>query len=189
MTQRLIYVVGPSGAGKDSVLQALRDRWRRLPTVHWARRTITRDAQEGGEKHESVTESVFEALRLSNGFAMTWQANGLQYGVRVNELEPLSSGHCVFVNGSRAYVGAVLRMWPDATVVHITAPAAVLLQRLKARQRESVQAISDRLARRVDDPLPDDAICIVNDGPLESAVQVLQAALQARLAREIVLGP
>jgi ribose 1,5-bisphosphokinase len=180
MTQRLIYVVGPSGAGKDSVLQALRNRWQGAP-AHWARRTITRSAQAGGENHESVGETEFDDLRQSGALAMCWQANGLHYGVRATELAPLVNGHCVFVNGSRAHAGAVLRQWPESTLVHITAPAELLLQRLKARRRESQQAISDRLARGVDEALPADAIRIVNDGSLESAVDMLQAALHARL--------
>jgi ribose 1,5-bisphosphokinase len=181
MTQRLIYVVGPSGAGKDSVLQALRERWRGAPAAHWARRTITRGAQAGGENHEGVSEAAFDSLRRSGGLAMSWQANGLHYGIRGSELAPLGDGHCVFVNGSRAHVGAVLRLWPEATLVHITAPADLLMQRLKARRRESQQAISDRLARDVEEELPADAIRIVNDGLLESAVDMLQAALHARL--------
>lgn len=186
MTQRLIYVVGPSGAGKDSVLQALHERWLGAPAAHWARRTITRSAEAGGEQHESVSESVFDSLRQSGRLAMSWQANGLHYGIRDTELAPLSLGHCVFVNGSRAHVGTVLRQWPEATLVHITASADLLLQRLKARQRESVQAITDRLARRVDEDLPAGAIRIANDGPLESAVEMLHAALRMRLNTETV---
>jgi ribose 1,5-bisphosphokinase len=182
MTQRLIYVVGPSGAGKDSVLQALRERWQGAPVAHWARRTITRSVDAGGEQHESVSESVFENLLQSGRLAMSWQANGLHYGIRDTELAPLSLGHCVLVNGSRTYVGTVLRLWPEATLVHITASADLLLQRLKARQRESVQAISDRLARRVDEDLPARAIRIPNDGPLESAVEMLHTALRLRLS-------
>lgn len=186
MTQRLIYVVGPSGAGKDSVLQALRGRWQGTPAARWARRTITRSAEAGGEHHESVSESVFDSLRQSGLLAMSWQANGLHYGIRDTELAPLSLGHCVFVNGSRAYVGTVLRLWPEATLVHITAPAELLLQRLKARRRESVQAITDRLVRRVDEDLPAGAIRIPNDGPLELAVDQLHTALRLRLSTDPV---
>ena len=180
MTQRLIYVIGPSGAGKDSVLHGLRARWIALPPAHWIRRTITRVPQAGGEEHESVSEAGFLSLQQVDAFAMAWQANGLSYGVRHSELDPLENGQCVFVNGSRAYLPQVLRQWPQATVVHITAPSDVLLQRLRARQRESVQAISDRLARGIDVELPMNAIRIVNDGPLTETVDMLLAALRER---------
>jgi ribose 1,5-bisphosphokinase len=184
MTQRLIYVIGPSGAGKDSVLHGLRRNWAGTVPVYWARRTITRVAQAGGEMNECVSASEFERLSSAGTFAMEWQANGLSYGIRRTELDPLSTGHCVFVNGSRAYLPRVLKHWPASTVVQITAPAEVLHQRLRARNRESVQAISDRLARGVDVELPGDAIRIVNDGPLEESVDMLLAVLQSRFATD-----
>lgn len=181
MTQRLIYVVGPSGAGKDSVLHRLRETWVDMPPAYWTRRTITRAAQPGGEANEYVSNGEFERLRQSGAFAMDWQANGLCYGIRRPELASLSTGHSVFVNGSRAYLPQVLKRWPQATVVQITARTELLLQRLRARNRESMQAISDRLARGVDLELPDNAICIINEGPISDAVEMLSSALRIRL--------
>jgi ribose 1,5-bisphosphokinase len=181
MTHRLIYVVGPSGAGKDSVLHRLREAWSGMPPAHWARRTITRAAQAGGEPNECVERLQFDRLQREGAFAMHWHANGHAYGIRRPELAPLASGHCVFVNGSRAHLPQLLGQWPEATVVQITAPAEVLLERLQARNRESVQAISDRLARSIETELPVSAIRIVNDGPISDAVDMLQAALRQRL--------
>lgn len=180
MTQRLIYVIGPSGAGKDSVLHRLRDAWVDMPPAHWTCRTITRVAQAGGERNEGVSETGFDRLRQAGAFAMEWHAHGLWYGIRRTELAPLLSEQLVFVNGSRAYLPEMLRRWPEATVIQITAPADVLLQRLRARKRESVQVISDRLARGVDVELPANAIRIVNDGPINESVEMLLAALRAR---------
>lgn len=184
MTQRLFYVIGPSGAGKDSALHGLREAWCNLPPAHWARRTITRETHADSERNECVSEPAFEDLRRTGGFAMEWQANGLSYGIRRTELAPLSTGHCVFVNGSRAYLPMVLKQWPACTVVQITAPAAVLLQRLRARNRESQQAISERIARGVDVELPASAIRIVNDGPIAQTVEMLLAALRSRFSTE-----
>ncbi|MDR2154128.1 MAG: phosphonate metabolism protein/1,5-bisphosphokinase (PRPP-forming) PhnN [Burkholderiaceae bacterium] len=184
MTRRLIYVVGPSGAGKDSVLDGLRQSWSDLPPAHWARRTITRAARADGERHESVSPPAFAHLHQSGVFAMHWQANGLRYGVRHAELTPLSDGRCVLVNGSRAWVPALLRQWPGCTVVHITAPPDVLMRRLAARSREDAPAIAARLARQVEFDMPASAIHVINDGPLATAVDTLRAALQARLAGE-----
>lgn len=180
MTHRLVYVVGPSGAGKDSVLGGLREAWAGMPPAHWARRTITRDPQPGGEANEWVDRSGFDRLQAAGAFAMHWQANEHCYGIRSEELAPLAAGACVFVNGSRAHVPVLTRHWPGATVVQISAPADVLAQRLRARNRESVQAISDRLSRAVAVDLPGDAIRIVNDGRISDAVQSLLEALQVR---------
>ena len=150
----------------------------------WARRTITRATHADSENSEGVSEPVFEALRCAGVFAMAWQANGLSYGIRRTELAPLFSGQCVFVNGSRAYLPTVLRQWPTCTVVQITAPADVLLQRLRARNRESHQSIADRIARGVDVELPASAIRVANDGPLSETVVRLLAALQVRFGTD-----
>ncbi len=181
MTHRLIYVVGPSGAGKDSVLQGLRDDWRDMPAAHWARRTVTRKTEAGGEAHESV--SVFDFLRLQERqvFALHWQANGLRYGVRATELEPLDRGDCVFVNGSRQYLGSLISRFPAASVVHITASPDILRQRLQMRGRETAEAIGQRLSRRVDVELPENTLHIDNSDSLNAALVALRLGLNTRL--------
>jgi ribose 1,5-bisphosphokinase len=183
MTERLIYVVGPSGAGKDSVLQGLRETWVSMPPAHWARRSITRAAVPGGEPHESLGEGEFQRLLQEGLLAMHWRANGLSYGVRFSELAPLASGACVLVNGSRAYVPALLRAWPSCTLVHVTAPLEVLARRLEARGREDARAVADRLAREVTTELPARTIRISNDGPLAASVGALRDLLQQRLTQ------
>ena len=180
MSHRLVYVIGPSGAGKDSVLGKLREEWPAHIPVHWSTRTITRPANAGGEQHEAVDPIAFQQLTQSHAFATQWQANGLSYGIRREELAPLHSGHWVFVNGSRAHLADFLRAWPEATVVHISASPNVLARRLAARGRETEEAIAQRLARAVPMQLPPDAIPITNDGDLGEAVSTLRKCLLAR---------
>ena len=180
MNHRLVYVVGPSGAGKDSVLGQLREVWPARAPAHWARRTITRPADAGNEQHEAVDAPTFHQLRQAEAFAMYWTANDLSYGVRREELEQLSAGRWVFVNGSRAYLADFLQKWPQATVVHISASVNVLAQRLAARGRETQEAIALRLSRAVPLQLPPDALHILNDGDLNDAVSALRQSLLTR---------
>lgn len=180
MSRRLVYVIGPSGAGKDSVLQGLRDAWPQASTAHWARRTITRPAEAGGEVHEAVDAATFEQLRAAGAFALHWTAHGLGYGVRQAELAPLHERRWVFVNGSRAHLSPLLAQWPEATVVHITASPQVLARRLAARGRETEQDIAQRLAREVPVALPAGAIHIENSQTLANAVDRLRLALDRR---------
>ncbi|MBY4593995.1 phosphonate metabolism protein/1,5-bisphosphokinase (PRPP-forming) PhnN [Ottowia caeni] len=182
MSDRLVYVIGPSGAGKDSVLQGLRQVWPAAAPAHWARRSITRPATSGGEHHEALEDSSFEQQRQANAFAMHWKANGLSYGIRHSELQPLDFGHWVFVNGSRSWLPELLARWPEATVVHIGAAPAVLAQRLSARGRETAESVAARLGRQVHLDLPVDSIRIDNNGVLETAVAELQQALRDRSA-------
>jgi len=182
MKGRLIYVIGPSGAGKDSVLGGLRAHWPATPTTHWARRTISRPLSAHGEQHEPVDEQTFDQLLERRAFALHWQANGLHYGLRHEELQPIQSGHWVFVNGSRGHLSELLGLWPQATVVHIGASPHVLKERLLARRRETPEAIVQRLRRAVHTDLPPNTISIRNDGVLQEAVSELLTRLLDHIA-------
>ena len=173
----LVYVVGPSGAGKDAVLGALRASWPTGIAAHWARRTITRPESAAGERHEAVDAAGFERLLAEGAFGLHWFAHGLCYGVRLSELESLALGQWVFVTGSRGYVPQLLSRWSAATVVHIGAAPEVLQQRLLARGRETAAAQAARLQRDPGLQLPAGSICIQNDGALQAAADALRARL------------
>ena len=181
MTYRLVFLIGPSGAGKDSLLHGLRADWQLSEPACFAQRTITRPVVPNDEQHEAVDMARFEEMLNAKGFAMHWQANGLFYGIRMSELMPLYTGHWVFVNGSRAYLPELLKAWPQATVVHIGAAREVLAQRLAQRGRETDDAVFTRLSRKVALDLPVQTISIDNSGAISSAVDELSRALKMRI--------
>jgi ribose 1,5-bisphosphokinase len=177
MMGRLFFVVGPSGAGKDTLLAgaALSD-----PTLHWARRSITRSALAGGEPFESVTPAQFEAYLAQGEFALHWQAHDLHYGVRHSELAPRMVGKDVLLNGSRAAIAAARAAFPDLQVIVITARPEILAQRLAARGRETAADIQSRLERATFDLPPDiTAHTVANNGSTQQGVAQLLQALKA----------
>jgi ribose 1,5-bisphosphokinase len=171
MSDRLIYTIGPSGAGKDSVLAWLSQHLPKNSTVHFARRVIDRPVQPHGEAHESLSTADFVAQRDQHAFALYWTANQHLYGVRHAELEALKRGDWVFVNGSRAYLEIALNQFPSMVVLHITAPLDVLETRLVARKRESAEQITARLSRAVQFQPPHQCVFfeIQNDSSIEDA--------------------
>jgi len=184
MSERLIYIIGPSGAGKDSLLAWLRQHLPIDAPLHWARRSITRAADGGNEDHESVDQAGFSALRSAGHFALHWEANGLSYGVRQTELEPLAQRHWVLLNGSRSYLPEVRRRYQGVQVVHITANAATLEKRLLSRGRETAAEVQARVQRALAfSPVtlgaPDASVIeIQNNASLVEAGQALLQALQ-----------
>lgn len=152
MQGRLFYIVGPSGSGKDSLIDFARTRV--PPRVRFAKRTITRPDSPGGEAHVAVTPEEFDALLASGAFAMHWRANGHAYGIGREIGDWLVEGRTVVVNGSRAHLPEALRGFPDMTVVSVTASPGTLRERLAVRAREDAQAIEARLARAVAFKLP-----------------------------------
>lgn len=143
----LVAIVGPSGAGKDTLMNAARAALADDPRFVFVRRVITRPAEAGGEDHEPCSPEIFALRGASGEFALDWHAHGLSYGVPVTGLAPLKTGAVVIVNLSRKAIPAAEMAFPRLAVVEITAPVAVLAERLAARGRESRDEIITRLAR------------------------------------------
>ena len=146
MSGRLIYLIGPSGSGKDSLLAAAREALA-ARGCRQVRRVITRSAEAVGEAAEAVSVEQFHALQAQGAFALSWQANGLHYGIPVEIDTWLAAGHDVLVNGSRGHLQAARLRYPGLLAILLTVDDRVLRQRLLARGRESLPDIEARLAR------------------------------------------
>ncbi|WP_342244803.1 phosphonate metabolism protein/1,5-bisphosphokinase (PRPP-forming) PhnN [Pseudomonas sp. OTU5201] len=146
MTGRLIYLIGPSGSGKDSLLDAVREG-SGSHGCRVARRVITRSAEAKGELAEAVSPEEFAQREGRGDFAMSWHANGLSYGIPRVIDEWLDAGDDVLLNGSRGYLPEARRRYPHLLAVLLTVEDEVLRKRLHARGRESAEEIEVRLAR------------------------------------------
>lgn len=167
----LVLVVGPSGAGKDTVLNFARTHLASQPGFVFARRVITRPA-DATEDHAAVTEAEFFTRR----FALSWAAHGLRYGIPAAIEADLAAGRTVIANVSRGVIDEARQLY-RCFVVEITAPSEVLAARLAARNREDASDIAARLAR-TQPALGADAV-IVNDTTPESASAAFVAALRS----------
>lgn len=165
----LVLVVGPSGAGKDTLLEAARQALADDARFRFVRRVITRPTDAGGEMHEAVTEAEF----VTRDFALQWQAHGLRYGIPA---EAIADNIIAVVNVSRTVVAEAVGRFA-ARVIEVTAPPDVLAARLASRGRESKADVAARLARRV--TLPDGVTvdAVANDGSLEEGVARFLEAL------------
>ncbi|EAA4812094.1 ribose 1,5-bisphosphokinase [Shigella boydii] len=111
MMGKLIWLMGPSGSGKDSLLAEIRLREQTQLLV--AHRYITRDASAGSENHIALSEQEFFTRAGQNLLALSWHANGLYYGVGVEIDLWLHAGFDVLVNGSRAQLARAARYTPQ----------------------------------------------------------------------------
>lgn len=176
-----VFVCGPSGAGKDSVIAWARDRLAGNGDVVFAQRWTTRPTSPGAD-HRSMDAADFARLRDSGGFAWKWDAHGLQYGVAARYARQVGWGRVVVVNGSREHV-ADLHADCRARVVQVVADPKEVGQRLARRGREAPEGIASRLARNARlGPVGAD-LTISNDGPLALAGERLAAYLSS-LARD-----
>jgi len=169
-TGAMIVVVGPSGAGKDSVMAYAARHFAGEPRLGFVRRAITRPADAGGEAHEAIDADGFRRLKAEGAFAVSWEAHGLSYGIPGETQARLANGVTLVANGSRSALPAFADAYPRLKVVLITARPDVLAARLAARGRESADAVARRLERAAPEiVVAADTIVIDNSGPLETA--------------------
>jgi ribose 1,5-bisphosphokinase len=163
----LVLVVGPSGAGKDSIQSYARAQLAGDHRFVFARRLITRAEADPSEDHEACDARTFTAEEAAGNLALSWRAHSTAYGIRRAILDDLACGRIVIANVSRGVIGAGSALAPRVVVVHITAQPAVLAARLQQRGRETADEILARLAREAPLP-PTDArlVVISNDGPI-----------------------
>jgi len=178
----LIYVMGPSGAGKDTLLAYARVQLAEtgLPVL-FAHRYITRAADAGGENHIALTQAEFAERATLGLFALEWHSHGLRYGIGREIDLWLERGATVVINGSREYCKDALAAYPAMGMVLIEADNQVLARRLASRGRESEQQVRDRLAHRPAFELPEGAqfVRIDNSGALNQGGDALVQALSA----------
>ena len=175
----LVLVVGPSGVGKDTLLDGARAALAGDPGVVFPRRQITRPAEAGGEDHAPIGEAEFAAREAAGGYAFAWRAHGLAYGVSVDIEAELAAGRTVVVNVSRQVLDAVRSRYGAVRVVSVTAEPQTLAQRLRDRGREDEAGVAARLARaKAYEVEGDDVIVVRNDGAPQEGVAKLVAAIR-----------
>ncbi|MGS1109464.1 phosphonate metabolism protein/1,5-bisphosphokinase (PRPP-forming) PhnN [Achromobacter anxifer] len=180
---RLIYLMGASGSGKDTLLRLLRAELRGDEPVLVAHRYITRDSGDT-EDALRLTEDEFARRAALGCFALRWASHGLQYGVGIEIDAWLSCGAAVIINGSRAHLEQAHTRYPALTAVEVTVDPGQLVLRLAGRGRESAEQITQRLARATQAfPVPQQCrlLRVSNDAAPETAAAALLDIARGKL--------
>ena len=146
-----VFIVGPSGAGKDTVIEHARRALRDDELTRFARRVVTRP-QNKFEDHDTLSLDQFEEQQRQGNFVLWWQAHQLRYGIRQEWQDQVANGRIVVCNVSRTILPDVERRVSAKTkVVLVTAPPEVLAERINMRGRDSAQG--SRTTRNLDGPV------------------------------------
>lgn len=172
---RLIWLMGASGSGKDSLLDALREAAPEGVLV--AHRYITRAADAGGENHIALSEAEFQRRRAKGLFAIDWLAHQQAYALGIEIDLWLAQDLDVVVNGSRLHLPAAEQRYGTQLLpVCLQVSPGVLAQRLRQRGREGEEQIAQRL-RRAAEGAPSSCMMLNNDGPLSQTLSEFMALL------------
>lgn len=177
---KLIVIVGPSGSGKDTLINWLRGRLSHDPRFLFVRRTVTRNADVQSEDHGTLNDADFEAAANTGKFAVTWNAHGLRYGIPIGVLAHTFEGGIAIANGSRRALQDVRSVFPDMLVINLRVDRHTLAHRLAQRGRETTQEIKKRL-ERMDTPIPDgiESITLDNSTSVENTGEAFLSIIGA----------
>lgn len=160
---RLVLVVGPSGAGKDTLIGLARAACAEDQAIIFPRRIVTREAS-AAEDNVAVSADEFRRGLDHGDFAVHWEAHGLSYALAREINDDIRAGRTIVANVSRTVIPMLRQAYANVVVVAITAPPDVLAQRLAARARVSDGNIAERLSRAVDDASAQADVTILNAG-------------------------
>ena len=185
----LLFVVsGPSGAGKDTLVDALRARMPRLKYSVSATTRPPRPGEHEGEHYFFLDRSTFEGREATGGFLEWREYNGNLYGTpRDYVQQTLADGYDLIMKPEVNGAVRIKEAYPDAVLIFLVPDKfSDLRRRLLARRTETNEEIARRLeiAREEMKFIRNFDYIVVNeqDRP-ENAVADLQAILQAERLR------
>lgn len=175
----LVLVVGPSGAGKDTLIGAAKSALRDDPRFSFPKRAVTRMAHAEVEDHDTLDAPEFRRQKLRGAYALDWEAHGLNYGIPAAIDAALVAGRTVVANVSRRVIARAIEKYRNVQVIVVSATPAIRAARLAARGREADAEVAGRLVRAAPD-LPEGApvVEIDNSGSLEDGFSAFVAALR-----------
>ena len=184
-----VAIVGPSGAGKDTLIAHAREALADEPQVEFVRRVITRPSDGETEDHDTLADAEFLEAQAEGAFALAWEAHGLRYGLPASVDRAIENGHVAVANVSRGALPALRQRYVNVAVVEVTADPEILAARLVGRGRESRGEILARLARTIaGDTTGPNAVALDNSGAKEIAGDKLVAIIRKAMAFADVSG-
>jgi len=174
---QLFYIIGASGAGKDTLINYARTGINGSLPVLFAHRYITRRSDGGNENHIYLSTEEFISRRDGGLFALHWESHGQHYGIGLEIDLWMKRGYHVILNGSRQYLPEAQKKYPRLKVILIEASPETIRRRLEKRGREGGAELEERISRsrEIGPGILDsgEILRIQNDGLLEEAGEAL----------------
>jgi guanylate kinase len=184
----LIVISGPSGVGKDAVLDVMRES---IEGLYFAVTATTRPKREGeteGVDYRFVSEAQFQQM-IDGGELLEWaNVYGNRYGVPKGGLrEALRMGQDAVVKVDVQGAKTIKAAYPEAVLIFIAAPSLRdLEERLKRRETESevdIKVRIDAVREEMESLTVFDYVVLNRNDRVASVVSSIQAIILAEKCR------
>lgn len=183
---RIVILSGPSGVGKDTVLDAWMDVNPRVAKVVTTTTRAPRPGEVPGEDYHFATPEEFEAKRLRGEFIEAKQVHGNWYASPLREtLDAVDQGRIAVLKIDVQGAAEAVTKLPDPITVFLMPPSAEELERrIRARAKDSEESIRLRVRNAVDEMAMSDSYehIVINDD-LAQAVESLNAVVEREILR------
>lgn len=177
----LIVLSGPSGSGKDSMLQMFTHRGNDCYLSISATTREPRIGEKDGKNYHFITRSQFEKLIENDGFIEYAEYVGNYYGtLKAPVAEALRIGKDVILEIETKGAFNVKKQFPEAVLVFVTVPSIEeLRKRLTGRGTDSPEVVERRLKKAEEEMklISRYQYTVVND-TLEHAVEQLEKIIK-----------
>lgn len=171
-TGTVFVIVGPSGSGKDTLINWLRAELQDRSEILFVRRIVTRPSDNDHEDHDTLELAQFLSAQKAGAFATSWQAHDLHYAIPASAKDHVDQGGFAILNGARRALGQLEAAFARLQIIHLDVNPSVLAKRLGNRGRNSDTNLSTRLAQQtLDFQAKTPIIHVANNGPVDEAGQ------------------
>ncbi|HIJ36882.1 MAG TPA: guanylate kinase, partial [Deltaproteobacteria bacterium] len=153
MKGQLFVISAPSGAGKTTIVEALRRRYQDLAYSISHTTRLPRKGEMDGKDYHFVSRDVFEKM-IEEGHFLEWaEVYGNLYGTSFSTLEEkLASGSDILLDLDTQGGKNIRSRFPNSVLIFLLPPSLEILEnRLRKRATDSEEVIGRRMREAVCD--------------------------------------
>jgi guanylate kinase len=180
----MVVISGPSGVGKDTVVDRMQERGLPFHFVVTATTRARRSSETEGVDYLFLSQTEFERMIQAGEFIEHAMVYGEHKGIPRRQVQQaLASGIDVVLRVDVQGAKTIRELHPEALLIYLTTRSEdELVERLKRRRTESPEKLQLRLdaARAEFDYLPlFDYVVVNSETQVEAAVEAILAIIQA----------
>ena len=185
---RVFVISGPSGVGKDAVIERMRERH---PDFHYVVTATTRPRRPGeidGVHYFFMTEEQFKSQLEKDEFLEAAQVYGNWYGVPKDRIRAaLQAGKSVVAKVDVQGAATIRETIPESVLIFLVPPSmSEMLLRLKSRKTDDPEVLMQRLStatRELAAARNFDYVIFNESDQLDQTVDQISAVITAEASR------